>query len=515
MASIRRRKEWKPDSNGRYSRILGWKEALGCRLIRHKFYLGTDEKAARERAGKLESMWAKVEERAKEPGKSPCWDRLSLKIAMAVARGDAVFPVPRQKYGNQDLYLRHIWDLATRFPVIQYVPEDGQWFSTAVGGVEQEISNAQRKIDEHRAILEKVGAKPRPVAGGPTLHEALEAFKEYIRHDPKMIDPKNGGLTAWGYKRIQTMDRLKERHEDRPLAALDLESREEIIRYWRGRPPVKKRGNPTSVKACKKNIQEFGRFCNWLHRSKQFPWRKPEDLDLIDRRVQTTADEVAKLLDSEQVDTFDMEELKKLLPATTGVSRAMMLLGLNCGFGASECGTLTLGEVYLFQTHPKAAKIGWRENGQDSFIRRIRRKNKVYGEFLLWPETVESLRWLIERRQRLGNATKESLLFVAENGEPMYKLTEGGNSGQQFPNLWYRIIASVPGVRKLSFGKLRKTAGDLIRNEAGGEVSGVFLCHGKPVKTDELADVYTNRPWAKVFRAQQQVSERLQPIFAQ
>jgi hypothetical protein len=515
MATIRRRREWKPDHNGRYSRILGWKEAIGCRFVRHKFYLGTDEKAARERAGKLESMWAKVEERAKQFGKPPCWDREAMKIAKAVAHGDTVFPVPQQKYGNQDLYLRHIYELANRFPVIQYVPEDGAWFATGVAGVEQKISQAQQKIDEHRALLEKVGVRPRPVAGGPTLHEALEIYKDYIRHDPKMIDPKNGRLTAWGYKRVQTLDMLKERHEDRPLAILDLEGCEEIVRYWRGRPAVKKRGNTMSVKTCKKNIQEFARFCNWLHRSKQFPWRKPEDLDLIDRRVHVTADEVAKLLDSEQVDTFDTEELKKILPTTSGISRAMLLLGLNCGFGAGECGTLTLGEVYLYQAHPKAAKIGWQENGKDSFIRRIRRKNKVYGEFLLWPETVESLRWLIERRQRLGNATKDGLLFVAENGEPMYKLTEGGNSGQQFPNMWYRIIAGVPGVRKLSFGKLRKTAGDLIRTVAGGEVSGVFLCHGKPVKTDELADVYTNRPWAKVFQAQQQVRERLQPVFGE
>jgi hypothetical protein len=513
MASIRRRRKWKPDSNGRYSRILGWKEALGCRLIRHKFYLGSEEKAARERAAKLECMWEKVEERAKQLAKPPCWDREALKIAKAVAQGDTVFPVPRQKYGNQDLYLRHIWDLANRFPVIQYVPEDGQWFSTAVNGVEQAISQAQRKIEEHRAVLEKVGAKPRPVADGPTLHEALEAFKGYVRHDPKMIDPNNGRLTAWGYKRIQTMDMLKERHEDRPLAVLDLDGCEDIIRFWRGRPPVKKRGTPTTVKACKKNIQEFGRFCTWLHRSKQFPWRKPEDFDLIDRRVHTSADEVARLLDSEQVDTFDVDELKKILPATQGISRAMLLLGLNCGFGAGECGTLTLGEVYLFQAHPKAAKIGWRENGKDSFIRRIRRKNSVYGEFLLWSETVGSLRWLTERRQRLGNATKDSSLFVAENGEAMYKLTEGGNSGQQFPNMWNRIVANIPGMRTLSFGKLRKTAGDLIRNVAGGEVSGVFLCHGKPVKTDDLADVYTNRPWAKVFEAQQQVRERLQSVF--
>jgi hypothetical protein len=189
-------------------------------------------------------MWERVEEREKQFGNPPCWDRLSLKIAMAVARGDVVFPVPHQKYDSQDLYLRHIGDLATRFPVIQYVPEDGQWFSTAVGGVEQKISEARQKIEEHRAMLEMVGAKPRPSVGGPTLHEALETFQEYIRHDPKMIDPKNGRLTAWGYKRIQTMDMLKERHENRPLAVLDLDGCEDIIRYWRGRPPVKKRGKP-------------------------------------------------------------------------------------------------------------------------------------------------------------------------------------------------------------------------------------------------------------------------------
>ena len=35
---------------------------------------------------------------------------------------------------------------------------------------------------------------------------------------------------------------------------------------------------------------------------------------------------------------------------------------------------------------------------KDSFIKRIRRKNGVYGEFLLFPQTVEAIQWVLKRR---------------------------------------------------------------------------------------------------------------------
>jgi hypothetical protein len=54
----------------------------------------------------------------------------------------------------------------------------------------------------------------------------------------------------------------------------------------------------------------------------------------------------------------------------------------------------------------------------------------------------------------------------------------------------------------------------LIRAEAGGEVAGVFLCHGTPVRSDNLLDVYTNRPFAKVFEAIDIVGQRLNPIWS-
>jgi hypothetical protein len=98
-------------------------------------------------------------------------------------------------------------------------------------------------------------------------------------------------------------------------------------------------------------------------------------------------------------------------------------------------------------------------------------------------------------------------------------MTEGGNNGQQFPNMWSYVLrnarAAHPEVRKLSFNKLRKTGGNLIKHIQGadGEIAGVFLCHGHPVTSDELSDSYTNRPWRRVFEAIEKVREQLAPMF--
>src|SRR5690606_3739711 len=59
-----------------------------------------------------------------------------------------------------------------------------------------------------------------------------------------------------------------------------------------------------------------------------------------------------------------------------------------------------------------------------------------------------------------------------------------------------------------------KTAGDLIRRFSDGETAGVFLCHGQPVETDSLADVYSSRPFGRVFTAIRKVQEYLRPVFA-
>ena len=81
-------------------------------------------------------------------------------------------------------------------------------------------------------------------------------------------------------------------------------------------------------------------------------------------------------------------------------------------------------------------------------------------------------------------------------------------------NLIRRVRNSGEEIRSLSFGKLRKTAGNLIRQFADGEVAGVFLSHGQPVRTDDLLDVYSTRPFGRVFKAIRDVEKYLEPMFS-
>ena len=82
-----------------------------------------------------------------------------------------------------------------------------------------------------------------------------------------------------------------------------------------------------------------------------------------------------------------------------------------------------------------AKHIGYDSSPSDSFILRVRRKNRVYGEHVLWPQTVEALQWAIERRRSLGDISDFTLL-VSAHGLPLFHTTSGGNSGQRIKNIW-------------------------------------------------------------------------------
>lgn len=521
-AGSRRHKTWTPDKEGRYSRQLGWKRNEQGNLVQHKFYLGTDERQAERRNHKLEELWDRVvqvwEEVERLPDEDqPIWDNLSLEVGKRLAKGECEFPVP---YGYEDPadYARKIHGLNKRLPMIRFVPED---YGLYQSGAEFTKGLVDDKIASVLSVAELFGNLPStPVApaGDGSLHQALDDYMEWLKAEKR--EPGTDRIKAGGWTQIREAGRLKEKHPDIPLSSLDLEAIESMIRVWRARPKVKGKEQPVTKVTADNHLAQLKRFLRWLHKSPRHNWRKPEGFEDLQFSAPLTADEIGGLADTEQVDTFDLSELVHIYPHTSEVNRAAFLLGLNCGFGAAECGSLRLKEVFLFQQHPKASKVGWRTDPKDSFIFRVRQKSRVYGEWLLWPETVDALRCMIDRRQRIGNASPDSLLFVTKDGSPMYRMTEGGNNGQQLPNMWGYVLKSAraahPEVRKLSFNKLRKTGGNLIKHAPGsdGEIAGVFLCHGHPVKSDELSDAYTNRPLRKVFEAIEKVREQLDPMFA-
>lgn len=114
-------------------------------------------------------------------------------------------------------------------------------------------------------------------------------------------------------------------------------------------------------------------------------------------------------------------------------------------------------------------------------------------------------------------ASESGVVLLTEDGSSYLKRTASGNANQRIPNLWRFLISRIQKDHAdfpfLSFKHLRKTAASLVREFGDGEIAAVFLCHGQAVRSDDLADVYTNRPFGKVYATLRKIEEFLKPMF--
>jgi len=95
---------------------------------------------------------------------------------------------------------------------------------------------------------------------------------------------------------------------------------------------------------------------------------------------------------------FEADEIRKLLGAAGVQLRAMILLGVNCGFGNSDCGTLPLSAVNL--------KGGW--------IDYPRPKTGIDRRCPLWVETIAAIRAVLAERKEPKREEDKELLFVTK-----------------------------------------------------------------------------------------------------
>jgi integrase len=80
---------------------------------------------------------------------------------------------------------------------------------------------------------------------------------------------------------------------------------------------------------------------------------------------------------------FEAKQIRQMIDTAGPQLRAMILLGINCGFGNSDCATLPLTAVDL----------------QDGWITFPRPKTGIGRRCPLWPETVEAIKIAIAERQ--------------------------------------------------------------------------------------------------------------------
>jgi hypothetical protein len=495
------------DSKGNYKRDLGWT----TEGKQPRFYLGRDKAQAEKRSMKLERLWELVEARWEslrqhhavleekwrqeaERGEwhhdmgtlesvrakwrqmieRPCWDSVTFAIADAIRTGEPVCILDHGEHFQSsvdwekgeiiwqnvspDAQLEWLRGLQHAFPIITLnVADDTQYQK----GVEQ----AKKRQQAFQQLADREANLAAPREGTQRLHAAL------------------------------------------PLSVFNVAVIEGMIDYWKNRPLTKK-GKPSSPETVKGIIKTVRHFVRWLSRNPNFTWHKPTDLEFMPVRITPTPGENAKKIRTLQVDTYTLDELVTLYHYATGLERLLLLLGLNCGFGQAEIASLQTGEIELDEKHPFYDLPG-------SWIRRIRFKTGVYGEWKLWHETVQGIRWMMGRR----GTQKEGALILTREGRPLTLPTENNNRNNKIANCWGRLHERIlkdvenEGFRRLSFNKLRKTAGDLIKRFSNGEIAGVFHCRGQVVPTDDLSDLYTNRHFDKVFEVIEAVRQYLAPLF--
>jgi DNA-binding CsgD family transcriptional regulator len=526
--------EWLPDSRGRYVRKVGWWINESGERKQYPFKFGTTSDKAKARLLRVRELWSHVEEQSgqskpasfpynltESPLKLPTWNGESLWIARELAAGRVQIVVEPCDTQSQQSYALRIHELGRRYPFVVFVPSEEQ--------AHENGSDFLERAAEHRLKeVAKLSPNVLPKLTG-TFHAALDEYASFVAEN--YVEPTQAGPTRTPFSvHIRSnIKMLKVRQPDVPLSTLDLDGCQRLLDFWRMRPLTTDKRidppRPMAKETCENFVAELMRFFRWLHRSKKFDWRKPEDFDDLKTTVKDFSEERTEVSHFTERKAYLPTELAMLNKYATPLERLLLLLGLNCGMKGAEQGTLSISHLFLDRPHPNAAYLKqvakFDCQPEDRFVIYSRNKTKVYGEFLLWSQTIEVLRWAVERRRRIADAhgVTSTNLLITEAGTFFHRLTSGEkNRSQLFTNKWSALIDRVkrdhPDFPAFPFSTLRDSASDLIRQIAGGEVASVFLMHGKPVKQDNLLDLYTKRPFGRVFEALRQLqSDALKGVF--
>lgn len=137
---------------------------------------------------------------------------------------------------------------------------------------------------------------------------------------------------------------------------------------------------------------------------------------------------------------FQADEILRMLDESGLQMRAMILLGINCGFGNTDCATLPRAALDFKPTLDVPAGGGW--------IDYPRPKTEIDRRCPLWPETALALKSWIERRP---NCDIKSLFVLPERDDETWD-----NNGNPIAKR-FRQIMLWAGIKRGGFYWLRHT----------------------------------------------------------
>jgi integrase len=343
---------------------------------------------------------------------------------------------------------------------------NGKLERIAGDGWEEALKFYQQQRDDLFA-----GRTPRAKDGGLAVGTLCDHFR-----NAKLRRLQAGELGArtfqeyerigWEVVRAFGVDRLVD-----DLAAGDFEAlRARLASKW---GPVRLAKSITLIRS----VFKYGTDNGLIERAVRYggEFRKPGKAVLRRHRAKNGE----RMLETEQLRTVtdgammpggdDGPELVK--PGTA--LRAMILLGLNCGFGNGDCATLPLSALDLTR--------GW--------INFPRPKTGIARRCPLWPETIEALRTAIaERPEPADNATR-GLVFVNPRGLAWVRETPKSHTdliSVQFTRLLQRLKLYRGGMSFYILRRVFRTVADAARDPVAVDL---IMGHADP----SMGAVYRER----------------------
>jgi integrase len=171
---------------------------------------------------------------------------------------------------------------------------------------------------------------------------------------------------------------------------------------------------------------------------------------------------------------FTADEIRRLITAAGTSMRAMILLGINGGFGNADCGHLPLSAVDL-------------EAGMINFPRP---KTGIPRRCPLWAETVQAIREASAARPKPKREEHASLVFITKYGLPWAKDTADQTLAKEFGKLFRAL--RINGRTGLGFYTLRhtfRTVADEAKDQPAADyIMGHEVPHMSSVDRETISD---------------------------
>lgn len=113
------------------------------------------------------------------------------------------------------------------------------------------------------------------------------------------------------------------------------------------------------------------------------------------------------------------EQVRNLVFKAHPTLAAMILLGINCGFGPGDCAALPLARVNL--------ETGWHDYA--------RPKTGIERSCPLWPETIEAICDHLELGRKPKEKADSGLVFLTRHGRPFNRDSDYGTITKEFSKL--------------------------------------------------------------------------------